>query len=312
MAKKPNTAVYRIAEAGLAIRQQEAAEAEAIGYYPRVMCQIALPASRFAGNEYERTSGNYHLSVQSPRILGVPWGIYPRGILAWIASDVTRRKNQEDTRVLHLGRSLAEFIQKVSGTTSMSGGTTGNIRSFKQQLASLFAARIFYWYDSGQNPPDAMTYRALEISTAGNLLWHPKLIDQPGLFQSTVTLGEAFHQDILDHAFPVDERALRALWPACLPTDIYVWLTYRASAMQRQRRTALDLTWLQLKAQFGPEYSTMRSFRQHFLLGLKKVKFVYGEMDFAESQKGIAFTLKRPSIRSVSVPLLRSESGAGN
>lgn len=312
MPRKPTSrnSIYQLAAAGQAIKEAEARDADAIGYYPRVMCQIALPSSRFTGNEYERTSGNYHLSVQSPRIIGVPWGIYPRGILSWIASDVVRRKNQEDTRVVHLGRSLAEFIQKVSGTTSVSGGSTGNIPAFKKQLASLFAARVFYWYDAGDVTPNAMQFRSMEIAAEGNLLWHPQLINQPGLFQSTITLGEAFHQDILDHAVPVDERALRALWPACLPTDIYVWATYRAYAMQRQRRRTLDLTWVQIKQQFGPEYADMRSFRSKFLQALKRVQVVYGEMEFAEQQKGIAFSLKRPSIQSVPVQM-RIESGTG-
>lgn len=313
MPRKPTTrnALYQLAAAGLAIKEAEARDAGAIGYYPRVTCQIALPSSRFTGNEYERSSGDFHLSVQSPRILGVPWGIYPRGVLSWIASDVTRRKNQgEDTRHISFGRSLAEFIQKVSGTTTTSGGEFGNIRNFKLQLASLLGARIFYWYDGKVPGADAMQFRSMEIASQGNLLWHPQVIEQPGLFQSTITLGEAFHQDILDHAVPVDERALRALWPACLPTDIYVWATYRAYAMQKQRRRILDLSWVQIKQQFGPEYADMRSFRSKFLQALKRVQVVYAEMEFAEREKGIAFTLKRPSIQSVPVQM-RIESGTG-
>lgn len=310
MAKPQNHSVYQLASAGHAIREQEARDVDALGYYPRVMCQIALPSSRFTGNEYERSSGNYHLSVQSPRIIGVPWGIYPRGILSWMAGEVVKRKNQEDSRTLHLGRSLAEFIAKASGTTSVSGGATGNIRSFKQQLASLLASRVFYWYDAGDVTPNAMQFQSMEVASTGNLLWHPQLIQQPGLFQSTITLGGAFHRDLVEHAVPVDERALRALWPACLATDIYVWATYRADALRRQRRRQLDLTWGMLKQQFGPEYKEMRSFRQHFLLALKKVQMVYSAMEFAEGKQGIKFILKRPSIQSVPVRFL-IEDGTG-
>ena len=71
----------------------------------RVLSQIGLPASRIIDNEYARDSGAYHLVIQAPRAFSVPYGIYPRGILTWLVTEIVNRKNRKKSegRIIEAG-----------------------------------------------------------------------------------------------------------------------------------------------------------------------------------------------------------------
>lgn len=313
MSKAKDHQLDLLAEQEMRIQAQEAQAANAIWYYSRVMCQIGLPALSYANNEYVRRSGNFHLIVQAPPSFSVPWGIYPRGILNWMVTEVVKKKRLgQESRTLRLGSSLSEFMAKVSKGQgshdteiqpfSYSGGKTGNIRPFKKQMVSLLASRIFFWY--GTTPAADLQFQSVEIASSGNLMWDPKRLDQPGLIESTVELGEKFYLDCIDHGVPVDIRIIRALWPSCLAFDLYVWLTYRAFTLRADRRWSLDLSWKMLQGQFGHTYKDMRGFRPKFLAALKRVGILYGAMEFKETGQGINFRFKRPSILSAPAPML--------
>lgn len=301
-----------LAESELQIEAEDALAANAVWYYSRVMCQLALPSSNYEGREFVRDSGVFHLIVQALPPLSVPWGIYPRGILNWVVTEIVRRKKTNPSRVLELGTSLAEFMAKVSGTKSYSGGEFGNIRPFKRQLDQLFSSRIAFWIGEGDRPDVTLTPLAsMQISSGWNLMWHNRLPNQKGLFTSTVQISEEFFQDCLQHAVPIDVRVIRGLWPNCMAFDIYVWLTYRSYTLLRARRWSLDLSWPALKLQFGYQYATLKKFRQNFLTALARVKLLYQSMEFTEHPgQGITFRFKRPSILSVRVPELPASTGS--
>ena len=283
----------------------EAREANSIWYFTRTMCQIILPPSAYPESAYVGNSGSFHMVVQTLPPLHVPWGIYPRGILTWLTTEIKLRRNATSkSRVIELGTSLAEFMQQVSGSKTYSGGKTGNVRPFKRQLTSLFSSRIAFWIGEGREL-DIMKDSGLtmQIGESWNLMWHPRSAEQPGLVQSTVEIGEKFWEDCVKHGVAIDIRIVRAIWPNCLAFDIYVWLTYRAYTLGNQGRVSLDLSWIALKMQFGGTYKTLKGFRYKFLEALGKVAMLYTDFAFTEREgKGMTFTFKRPSIRRVSFP----------
>jgi hypothetical protein len=283
------------------IEDEETLAAKAMGFYPQIMCQIALPRDQFKGNEYVRHSGPFHLSIQTPSMLGVPYGIYPRGILAWIAAEVQRKKNSPDaSRTLTLGSSMFEFMQKISGAKSYSGGKKGNIAPFKRSLFSLLGSRILYWTNDKVPSGEVMNFQSVEIATSGAVLW-PTRFSTPTdtlLVPSTITLGEVFYNDLLKHSVPIDLRAIASLWPACLPVDIYVWLTYKAFILKKEGRSILRITWIGLKLQFGPDVGLMKNFRTNFLQALRQVQKAYPAVEFTEVGKSVEFRLTRPSVLS--------------
>jgi hypothetical protein len=296
MPKREGHQLNLIAEQELKLEAEEAQQADAMWFYTRVLCQTCLPAKNFHDNEYERHSGQYHLIIQSPRRFGVPWGIYPRGIFTWLVTEIKKRKNvHRVNRTLGLGSSLAEFMERVTGSRAMSGGAFGNVPRFKHQMFSLLTSRILWWKDT----EDSTQYRSMEVSSGGNLFWNPQSADQPGLIQSTVEIGEMFWEDCVKHGHPIDIRVIRGLWPNCLAIDLYTWLSYRAYVCLKIHRHQLPISWFMLKTQFGPHYKTMRQFKWYFLQALKDVLRLYPAVKVREMEgKGIELSFSRPSIIS--------------
>lgn len=97
-----------IAEA-VAIEAQSAQDAGALGYMARVLVQATMPHSAKVGNEFSRTNGNLHVSILAPSEVGLPYGSYPRLLLAWLTTEAVRTKSS----TLYLGESLSEFMGKL-------------------------------------------------------------------------------------------------------------------------------------------------------------------------------------------------------
>lgn len=281
----------------------EAREADAVGYYSRIMCQTSLPISRVPGSEYVKESGPNHLSIMTPQAIGIPYGRYPRGILNWLVTEIVKKHGADDgSRRVYLGKDLGEFIEAVSGATMQTGGRNGNIRRFKQQLTSLLMSRIMYW----SNDAERTAYQSMEVSPSGQLFWSPPNLNQRGLIQSWVEVGGAFWNDCIENKVPVDLRIIRGLWDyGCLALDVYAWLTYRAFVMRRLGRTDLRISWSALKFQFGEQYSRERKFREVFGTTLRRVRVIYTGFETADWEgKGLCFRFLRPSVIpfSTSIP----------
>ena len=280
----------------MAIQAEEALEAGAVGYYARIMCQLSLPISRVNSPEFTRESGPHHLSISTPKAVGIPYGLYPRGILNWLTTEIVKKHRADDgSRTVVLGKDLSDFIDKVTGTSSQSGGKKGNIQGFKRQLTSLLMSRILYW----TNDEERTAYKSMEVSPSGLLFWKPAQPNQRGLLQSSVQIGEAFWDDCIRNKVPVDMRVMRGLWASgCMALDTYTWLTYRAfTRLAIGRFDPLRISWSALKFQFGPQYSRERKFREVFSLALRRVHLLYPGFTVNEwEEKGLAFRFARPSV----------------
>jgi hypothetical protein len=68
--------------------------------------------------------------------LGLPYGVYPRLIMAWICTQVTKHGR----RRLDFGKSLQSFMRDLGVTPS--GGEHGTRGRFQNQMRRLFAAQI--------------------------------------------------------------------------------------------------------------------------------------------------------------------------
>lgn len=66
----------------LAIEDESALEAGALGFMARAMVQATLPHKKVAGNEFSRVNGNYTLSIMTPSVIGLPYGTIPRLLLS--------------------------------------------------------------------------------------------------------------------------------------------------------------------------------------------------------------------------------------
>jgi hypothetical protein len=257
-----------------------------LGYMARVLAQVTLPHSRPDGNEYIRHNGNFSLKVLAPSQPGLPYGGIPRVVLAWLTTEAVRKRE----RTVVLGNSLSKFMSELGLVPT--GGRWGSIPRVQNQLKRLFSSRILCTYD-GQ---DAFRTAALDVASSSQLWWDPKDPHQLGLFQSTVTLGESFFEEIIERPIPVDVATLRLLRRSPLALDLYVWMTYRNSYLDRP----VEIPWEGLHAQFGADYRLIRQFKPHVTAALAKVHRAYPEARFETSSKGLRLIPSPTHIRRFS------------
>ena len=276
-------AVDRLISSALAIAEQDALDAGELGFMARAMVQATLPHKKAAGNEFSRKNGNYTLTLLAPSKIGLPYGTVPRLLLAWLTTEAVRTKSRE----LELGDSLSGFMRELGLVPT--GGRWGSIGRVKDQARRLFSCTVSATYDDAAKHAD-MGYRLTDKSL---LWWDAKDPGQAGLWQSTVTLSEAFFNEVVSRPIPVDMRALKALKRSPLALDAYCWLTYRASYAKRPS----VIPWAALALQFGSDYKVLRQFKAAFLAELRKVITVYGGVQVEATDEGLLVKPSAPHIR---------------
>ncbi len=246
---------------------------ENLGYMARVMAQVTLPHSKPAANEYTRRNGKLTLSMWAPQHVGLPYGGLPRLLIAWLTTEAVRTRE----RTLMLGPTLSGFMAQLG--LMPTGGRWGTIPRLQDQLRRLFASQIVCTFDSKELSGGA----SLGIASDYELWWNPKRPDCGSLWASTVTLGERFFEDILERPVPVDVATLRQLKRSPLALDLYTWLTYRYSYLDRE----LVVPWEGLQAQFGSDYGELFHFRFKMKAALSKVLVAYPEARVAAEDRGL-------------------------
>ena len=249
-----------------------------LGYMARILAQVTLPHSRPEGNEYVRRNGRLTLSVLAPSHVGLPYGGLPRIILSWLTTEAVRTRE----RTLVLGPTLSRFMDDIGLVPT--GGRWGTIPRLQNQLRRLFASHIYCTYDTKGSSLGA----GMDVASRYQLWWDPKDPSQPTLWQSTVTVGQDFFDEIINRPVPIDIEALRALKRSPLALDLYVWLTHRYSYLNKP----VVIPWTALHAQFGADYRLVRQFKVKVAGALHKLQTVYPEARFDVDRVGLRL---RPS-----------------
>jgi hypothetical protein len=249
----------------LALDQEEAERAGAIGFMARAMVQASLPHSKQEGNEYRRRNGDFLLAMWSP--IGLPYGTIPRLILSWVTTEAVRTKSRE----LVLGESLSTFLGNLG--LSRTGGKRGDITRLKEQMQRLLSSAITCTYDNGKR----FAMQHVTPFESASLWWDPKDPEQLSLWQSILKLSPNFFAEITSAPVPICMSTLEFLRASSQALDLYLWLTYRNFYARRESR----IPWEALQRQFGAGYPETalgkRHFKSKFLEALKKVAEVYPE-----------------------------------
>lgn len=264
-------------EQALAIEFEQAKDAGALGFMARALTQATMPHKQTDGNEFQRTNGAFILNMLAPSTVGLPYGTYPRLLMAWLTTEAIRTQERQ----LSLGHSLSEFMRELDLIPS--GGRWGTITRLKDQTNRLFSASVSCFYTS-----DATYARTgFMVADRHQLWWNPKSPDQDVLWQSTVTLSERFFDEVINNPVPIDMRALKALKRSPMALDIYCWLTHRMSYLKQKT----EIPWAALQTQFGADYATdeqgIRNFKKAYLKHLKKVCTVYPKAKVLEGNTGL-------------------------
>ena len=280
----------------LAIEARDAKEAGALGFMARALIQATMPHSD-PGDvpAWGRENGSFSMVIQPGLVkqnnefkrIGLPYGSYPRLLLAWLTTEAVKTKNPQ----LVLGASLSEFMRKLDLIPR--GGRWGTITRLKDQMRRLFSASVTCAYDERLvNNVERNRGISLNVASSYDLWWHPENPGQTGLWQSKVTLGAEFFKEIIDRPVPIDMDALKALKGSSMRLDIYSWLTYRMSYIKK----TTSIPWEVLQLQFGSNFNRTIDFKRKFLEHLKAVHIVYNEAKISASTKGLILQPSKPHI----------------
>lgn len=281
--QRAGDSLIKLINESLAIQAEEAKEAGTLGFMARALVQATMPHRDPKEWFFERTNGAFTLTMMAPPKVGLPYGSVPRLLLAWITTEAVRTRSRD----LALGDSLSGFMRELGMVPT--GGRWGSITRLREQSRRLFTTAISCLYE-GENRGGEIGFRLVDKHV---LWWNPKSPDQRELFASTLTLSEPFFKEVISHPVPIDLRALKALSRSPLALDIYTWLTYRMSYLQRET----TVPWAALEVQFGAGYKRTRDFKAAFVEHLKSVLAVYREAKASGTDRGLFLRPSPPHVR---------------
>ena len=258
------------------------------GFMARTMALCSLPRSN-PGNrlQYKRVNGPFTLIMYSSGETKLPFGNFPRLILAWVSTEAVRTQN----RVLILGSSLAKFMREL-GVYSSGGGNVHT--KLRNQMKRLFGCTVQLTYKEENGEATVNTV----IADRTEFWWNERKPDQSSLWDSKIELSEKFFNEIIRHPVPLDMNTLKALKRSSLGLDLYLWLVYRTFPLRAPQR----ITWKQVYRQFGSDPAqasdnvTVQNFRREVLRELKKIKLAWSGLNYSTNPGGLILLPSTPAI----------------
>jgi len=231
-----------------------------------VLCHVQLPRTRTHERRYEKSSGQSSLLIEAGALWTgsewvqqpLPYGIKPRIAFMHIISEAIRTQSPR----VDVGRSARSFMKDL--------GLDLNGRSyaeFRRQIAALSACRMTIGF--GNTTIEAKPVEEFNTWDGLNSQNETSVQLDPGVIQ----LSSKFFATLMDHAVPLDPRAISGLQHSSLALDIYTWLAQRICRVDTKRGD--DIPWARLKEQFGQDYKNRHSFKRDFLKSLLAVQAVY-------------------------------------
>lgn len=210
------------------------------------LCLTVLPYRRRADTEvWIRRNGPMTLTVQptadhTGRFYGVPHGSRARLILIFLQTEATKNH----TRQVELGRSMRSWLRNMGVAI---GGP--NLNEVRQQSKRIERSLVSFAYKDSQGVvswQDTIIRGSFGCASSEDIL--------------AVELSDSFYRAITERPVPLAEAAIRALADKSTALDIYMWLAYRAHALDK----VLLISWPALHAQFGAATAQLKHFKQRF------------------------------------------------
>lgn len=306
--------VNEVIEAQMAIEAEDAKSAGALGFMARALVIATMPYKDPKTDAFVRTNGDFKLRIVAGYEGGIPYGIYPRLLMSWVATEAVRKQSP----VIELGDSLSIFLRDVLNLRSRGGGERGSSTRVIEQMKRLFGSLVTASY-AGTQEHRGFTLKNILIADELELddremnrlseniysevdeqkLWTPQVKSEAGQWRSQVRLSDKFFAECVSNPVPIDLRAYKALRASPLAMDVYTWLTYRMSYTQKRSR---PIRWESLMMQFGSGFNrtdieqATRDFKKAFLRALKMVTVVYPQANVEINPNGLVLLPSRPHV----------------
>jgi hypothetical protein len=282
---------FSLAELKEKIESQDPKEGD-IAYMSSPLVQVTLPHSDPGDVDiWSRENGSLSLYIRPGvrqtedgdyETLGLPYGVYPRLIMAWICTQVTKHGR----RRLDLGKSLQSFMRDLAVTPS--GGEHGTTGRFQNQMRRLFAAQIgMIWQRPGREKR-----RSAVIADEMDLWWDPQDPDQRTLWESSVRLSQQFFEAIKKRPVPADRRILREIKDSALAIDLYFWTTYKAATISEP----VALSWQQVHDQLGSDYEQVKHFAAEARRHLREISVIWTDLSYKTPRGRLKLYPSHPSV----------------
>ena len=243
-------------------------EAQSLGFMSRLLVMVNLPY-RDPGIEtlsWWRENGGVVLDVTPGRkkgkSIGIPYGTYPRLILAYLITQAVRTKSPE----IFLGKTFREFLELVGISV---GGK--QYKQVQKQLERTISSSFAWTYKNEKT----WSRTNVQVAHQSQLWWDPKSPDQQSLWESKVKLNTDFFNEIIRKAVPLDFRVLKFLKNSPLGLDLYMFLSWRTFNLKEP----VFISWEGLHNQLGGQYKDLKEFSRKCRLHLKRIQSIWPELN---------------------------------
>uniref|UniRef100_UPI00035EE43A replication protein RepA n=1 Tax=Corynebacterium mastitidis TaxID=161890 RepID=UPI00035EE43A len=271
-----------------------ASDAE-VGYTTRVFVQALFPYKSSTELVHQIQQGPVKVTVVASD--GLPYGKYPRLIMAYVVTQAVARAgmaqrgelSQEEARRIPFGNSLNEFLRAIGLTTRGGGKVIENIRMQVDRLAacSIKVENVAKTALSTQREAKP----TMDISHRHEL-WLTHNPDHGALHDSFLELTEEFFSELVAHPIPVDLNVLNRLGrPRAM--DIYTWLALKKYWLSHQTKKLASYTfdWDVMENHFSPKTLTTwvehRDLRNEMKKCLEAIEELWPQMGAEVTKEGV-------------------------
>ena len=177
--------------------------------------------------------------------IGVPHGSFARLLLVDLQSEALEKGSRE----IAMERSASALVSRIG--VARGGPTNGKVADQLERLSTCSVDFAFGTDKQGvvvnQRLVEAFEYVSEpDRRTRGSM----RLIER-------LMLSQAFFDELRRHPVLVDRAALRDLASSPLAIDVYLWLSYRLHALQKET----PIGWERLWRQFGSRVGQLKNFK---------------------------------------------------
>lgn len=265
---------------------------------PFVLCGIPLRRPRQRQLAYLRRNGKFFLEITGHPRIGLAYG-QDRLIPIWIATLALQQRSRF-VRFPSAAQMLEFFHLSKDGR---------HYRRIVEGFKRVFAATIFFGTEDNPDGSQVTDCARFNFFEAMHLWFSAVGPEEPKAHcaENSITLSEAFYQEINQHRIPVEREVVAALANAPGVLDFYIWLVWKSwSVRGRAPRIPLMGTG-GLTGQLGnAPYTLERTFRLTITRWLRTVQALWPDCPAKISKDGHALII-RPSSKTAAIRRRRRE-----
>ena len=255
--------------------------ASAAGHVYSGWCMLGLPYRHPKGEKDQiwRISTDYaDITIQAGTIkrddgttefAGVPYGSYARMALIALQSEAL----EQGRRDIELGETAYDALKRLG---LPDGGKVAELALAQIEKLARCHVSFRIGTDLKGLEINERLVEAFEYDTDGKV------------FIKRVRLSTAFFEGLRRHPVAIDRSAVQRIRNSPVALDVYLWLSYRLPALERET----PISWTALHRQFGHGIGVMRFFKRPFAENLEMARSVYPAANFSLTPNGI---ILRPS-----------------